>query len=71
MKDAEERTWETVRRAFEARPPHRSRRRLSNTVLLAGAAAVLTAAVLSPPGRAVIERVREAVGVQHAAPALF
>jgi dipeptidyl aminopeptidase/acylaminoacyl peptidase len=71
VKNAEDRTWETVRRAYEARAARPSRRRLSNTVLLAGAAAVLAAAVLSPPGRAVFERVREAVGVEHAAPALF
>ena len=31
----------------------------------------IVAAVLSPPGRAVFHRVREAVGIQHAAPALF
>ena len=34
-------------------------------------AAAIVAAVLSPPGRAVFERVREAVGVEHADPALF
>lgn len=70
MKGAEERTWETVRRAYAERPP----RRASNTVLLTAVAAVVVAvaaAVLSPPGRAVFERVRQAVGVEHAAPALF
>ena len=34
-------------------------------------AARSSAAVLSPPGRAVFERVRQAVGVEHADPALF
>ena len=70
MKDAEERTWETVRRAYAERPP----RRASNTVLLTTVVAlvvVVAAAVMSPPGRAVFESVRKAVGVEHAAPALF
>ena len=73
MNQAEERTWEIVRRAYVERPVRTSRRRPSNSLLLAGVAAavVLTAAILSPPGRAVFERVREAVGVEHAAPALF
>jgi hypothetical protein len=71
VKQAQERTWEVVKRAYDERPPVRQRRRrLSNSLLLAGVAAVL-AAVFSPPGRAVFERVREAVGVEHAEPALF
>ena len=69
---AEQRTWETVRRAYEERPPRRSRRRvLGNSLLVAALAAGVAAAVLSPPGRAVFEQVRRAVGVEHAAPALF
>ena len=73
MNQAEERTWEVVRRAYEERAPHTVRRRPRNSLLVAGlaAAVVVAAAVLSPPGRAVFERVREAVGVEHAAPALF
>ena len=76
MKDAEERSWEVVRRAFEERtPPPRRRDRASHTLLLAAVGAALVTAVLlavfSPPGRAVFERVREAVGVEHADPALF
>jgi hypothetical protein len=70
VNQAEERTWEVVKRAYAERPP----RRASNTVLLASVAALVVAvaaAVLSPPGRAVFERMREAVGVEHAAPALF
>lgn len=76
MKDAEERSWEVVRRAFEEleRAPRR-RDRASHTLLLAAVGAALVTAVLlavfSPPGRAVFERVREAVGVEHADPALF
>jgi hypothetical protein len=73
VNQTEERTWEVVRRAYEERAPRTARRRASNGLLLAGlaAAVVLAAAILSPPGRAVFERVREAVGVEHAAPALF
>ncbi len=73
MSTAEERTWETVRRAYEERPRGRRRdhRRLVALAALVALGSVVTAAVLSAPGRAVFERVREAVGVEHAAPALF
>ena len=73
MSTAEERTWETVRRAYEERPPRRrpEHRRLVALATLVALGSVVTAAVLSAPGRAVFERVREAVGVEHAAPALF
>jgi hypothetical protein len=75
MSDAEERAWEVVRRAFEERAPTRaprSRARILAPVLVALAALVLVvAAVASPPGRAVLDSVRKAVGVEHAAPALF
>ena len=73
MNQAEERTWEVVRRAYEERPVRSSHRRPRKGLVLAGVAAavVVAAAVLSPPGRAVFERMREAVGVEHAAPALF
>ena len=70
MTKPEERAWQVVRRAYEERPPPRKRRLASNSLLLAVLVAVV-AAVLSPPGRAVFERVREAVGVEHADPALF
>jgi len=73
VNQAEERTWEVVRRAYEERPPRSVRHRATNSLLLAvlAAALVVASAILSPPGRAVFERVREAVGVEHAAPALF
>lgn len=70
----EDRAWEVVRRAFEERPPAPSPRRASNRLLLAAAAAalaVVVGAALSPPGQAVFQRVRRAVGIEHAAPALF
>ena len=72
METPEERAWEIVRRAFDERTPPRARRRRGRVV--AGVAAVVLAAVigaaLSSPGRAVFQRVREAVGVEHAAPAI-
>ena len=69
----EDRAWEVVKRAFEERPPT-PRRRAGIRLVLAGAAAALAAVVvaaLSPPGRAVFHSVRKAVGIEHAAPALF
>jgi hypothetical protein len=72
VNEAEERAWEIVRRAFDERvpAPRRSRARLLVPVAAAAAAAVALA-VVSPPGRAVLDSVRDAVGVKHAAPALF
>jgi len=68
----EDRAWEVVRRAFEERPPARTHRPGVRVLAVAvAAAAVVVAAVLSPPGHAVFERVRQAVGVEHAAPALL
>ncbi|HZU19651.1 MAG TPA: hypothetical protein VE982_00355 [Gaiellaceae bacterium] len=69
----EDRAWEVVRRAYEERPPTAPRRARSRLVPAAAvaAAAVLVGAALSPSGRAVFRQVREAVGVEHAAPALF
>jgi len=68
----EERAWEVVRLAFEERIPNPRRTSPSNKVLLGViAAAVLVGAVISPPGRAVLGDLRESVGVEHAAPALF
>lgn len=72
MREAEERAWQVVRQAFEERTPT-PRPRARNTLLLAGIglAVVVVAAVASPPGRAVFKKMREVVGVQQAAPALF
>ncbi len=73
MKDAEERAWAVVRQAYEERVPAR-KTGASNRLLLAGlalAAIAVAAAVASPPGRAVFTKVREAVGLPGAEPALF
>jgi hypothetical protein len=73
VRDAENRAWEVVRRAYEERTPARSARRPGKRLVLVVAVAVgaIVASVLSPPGRAVFHRVREAVGIQPAEPALF
>lgn len=72
MSDEQERAWEVVRRAFEERAPQRAPRRARWAVpVVAAALAVVVLAVVSPPGRAVFQRVREAVGVPAADPALF
>ncbi len=70
----EDRAWEVVRRAFEERSPAPASRRPGSRLMLAlvaaaGAAAVAVA-VITPPGHAVLERVRRAVGIEHAAPQL-
>jgi hypothetical protein len=69
--DARVRAWELVQAAFAEREPTPLRRaRLRPAIALAVVAAVVAAA-LSPPGRALIETVRETIGVEEAAPALF
>jgi hypothetical protein len=70
-RDAGERGWDVVRRAYEERLPAPRRRDRRPFVLVAVAAAVLAAA-LSPPGLAVWGSLRDAVrGEENAKPALF
>ena len=69
--EAEERAARVVTAAFgELRPVPRHRRARRPLVAVAVAAAAV-AAVLSPPGRAVVNQVRRAVGIDHAQQALF
>jgi hypothetical protein len=69
--NAEERTWEIVRTAFEQRQPSPARRRVRPGLVVVAAAAALAAAALSPPGRAVVNAVRRSVGIERAQPALY
>lgn len=71
-REAQERAWRVVSSAFSAREPSRARHglRLGTAAALAVLAAAV-AAFLSPPGRAVLQSVREAVGEQPAQQALF
>jgi len=69
--EARERAWDVVRAAYAEREPvPRPRRRLAPAVVL-GLAVALTAVALSPPGRAVVDSVRKAIGIESAEEALF
>jgi hypothetical protein len=68
---AEERSWQVVSAAFEARVAAPRRPAWRGPLALAAAVLALAAAALSPPGRAVIDSARKAIGVEHATPALF
>jgi dipeptidyl aminopeptidase/acylaminoacyl peptidase len=68
---AEERAWQVVRAAFEERRPVPRQRRLLRPALVLAVVAVVAGVAASPPGRAVLGSLREAVGVKKAAPALF
>jgi hypothetical protein len=68
--EARRRSWTVVRAAFADREPVRRRPDLRPALALALVAAV-AAAALSAPGEAVIERVRRAIGIERAEPALF
>jgi hypothetical protein len=69
---AGERTWETVRAAFETREPVALPFRYAKPLLALAFAAALVAAALTPPGRALADEVRDAfVGVEKARPELF
>ena len=72
---AETRTWSVVAAGYagsraDAEPRPRRGLPLRAVAVVAGVAAV-TAAVLTAPGQAVLDSVREAIGVEHAQPALF
>jgi hypothetical protein len=73
VRDAEQRAWEVVRRAYAERSPAPRAERAGKWLVLALVVVfgAIVAAVASPPGRAVFRSMREAVGIQHAAPALF
>ena len=72
METPEDRAWEIVRRAFDERTPSPAPSRRGRAVAAIGAVvlAAVIGAALSSPGHAVFQRVREAVGVEHAAPAI-
>ena len=69
--EAEERAARVVAAAFADSPPRHRPRRAARPIAAVAVAVVLIAAVLSPPGRAFVDHVRRAVGVDHARPALF
>jgi hypothetical protein len=65
------RSWSTLQTAFREREPVEHRRRMLRPIVVVAVAAALLAAVLSPPGRAVLDELRETVGIERAQPALF
>jgi hypothetical protein len=68
--EARERTWVVVAAAFAEREPT-PRRRSWQPVAAVALALVALAGLLSPPGRAVLDDIREVVGIEESAPALF
>ncbi len=70
--EARERAWKVVSAAFaERQPVEPSRARMLRPAIAIAVLVAALAAVLSPPGRAVLDELREAVGVERAQPALF
>ena len=69
--EARERTWAVVEAAFDQSHPVQPRSSWPRVAAIAVAVAALAAAALSPPGRAVLDEVREVVRVERAQPALF
>jgi hypothetical protein len=67
---ARERSWAVVAAAFAEREPQ-PRRRSWKPIAAVAIAAAAVAGLLSPPGRAVLDELREVVGVEESAPALF
>src|SRR5207249_10763758 len=60
--DARRRTWEVVRRAYLAREQVSWPRRHARELGFAAAAVALVAAAVTPPGRSVVNSIRDAVG---------
>ena len=69
--DARERAWGVVREAFAERQPAPRPSHWPRVAAVALVLAALAAAALSSPGRAVLDEIREVVGVERAQPALF
>lgn len=69
--DARERAWSVAKSAFADRTPVRPASHWPRAAAIAVALAAVAAATLTPPGRAVLDEVREVVGIERAQPALF
>ena len=68
--EARERSWTVAAAAFAEREPQ-PRRRSWKPVAAVAIAVIALAGLLSPPGRAVLDEIRDVVGVEESAPALF
>jgi len=60
--DARRRTWEVVRKAYAEREPVSWPRRHARELALAAAAVAVLAAAFTPPGRSVVNSIRDTVG---------
>lgn len=69
--EARERTWAVLQSAFEQRMPVERRPRYVAVAVALAVALAIVGSAFSPPGKAVLNQIREAVGVENAAPALF
>lgn len=69
--EARMRTWRVVRNAYEEREPVPRKPPLVRPLLVAAALAALVAAAVTPAGRAVVEGVSDALGVNDAERSLF
>jgi hypothetical protein len=69
--DAQRRAWPVVQAAFAERERISWPRRHARPILAFAVVAALLAAAISPPGRAIVREVREAIGVEGAKEALF
>jgi len=69
--EARERAWQVIRAAFAHREPVAWPRRHARPLVATAVVAAAVGAALSPPGRSVIDSLREAVGVEHAKTELF
>ena len=70
-REAQERAWAVISRAYVEREPVAWPRRHWQPIVAVAVVAAIVAAALSPPGRSVVHSFRRAVGVQRAEPALF
>lgn len=69
--EARERAWQVVQAAYAEREPVQHRRRRLAPALALGLAVAVAAVALTPPGRAVVDSVRKAIGIESAEEALF
>ena len=65
--DARRRTWEVVRAAYTERQPVSWPRRHLRSLALAAAVVAIVAAAVTPPGRSVVNTIRDAVGRERVA----
>jgi hypothetical protein len=69
--EARQRAWTVVSAAFAERQPVPGGARGWRPLVVVAAALAVLAAVVSQPGRAVLDEIRDVVGVERARPALF